>query len=390
MATIRPYVDDLLATGTSQERVDDMFDFLTTLQIKDLGVVSKFLGMRITHSVKFGYELDQEVTIAEMRLKFGLQDAHSAMMPIGLDHDNNTREADALLPKESTVGSASMKKFQSIVGSLLWLARCTRPDIAYAVHRATRRNHAPTTNDWQLSKRIARYLKGTMNVKLRIGQRDAEGKAAVQITSTSDADFAGDKTDRKSVSGAIFRVDGMMVGWTCRKQATVSLSTMKAEFTSAPHAGQELLALRKLLSELGFMEELPMKMEMDNQAAIRQMENEESSARAKHIDIKLNFMKDYAKNGIIKPIYVSTEMMAADLLTKAFSAPRLQVLMKMCSLYRSGRIQASARETHSTVRKECRKKMYSPSPGDSANQLRVFSPRSRNSANTSPDISGVS
>ncbi|CAI5746301.1 unnamed protein product [Peronospora destructor] len=123
-------------TRTSQKRVDEVFDLLTTLQIKDLGVVSKFLGMRITHSAKFGYELDQEVTIAE---RFRLQDAHSAMTPIELSHDNNTREADALLPKESTVGSASVQKFQSIVGSLLWLARCTRPDIAYAVHRATRR-----------------------------------------------------------------------------------------------------------------------------------------------------------------------------------------------------------------------------------------------------------
>lgn len=109
------YVDDVLATGKSKERVDEVFILLTTLQIKDLGVARKFLGMRITHSAKFGYELDQEVTIAEMLLKFGLQDAHSAMTPIGFDHDNNTREADALLPKESTVGSASVQKFQSIV-----------------------------------------------------------------------------------------------------------------------------------------------------------------------------------------------------------------------------------------------------------------------------------
>lgn len=134
-----------------------------------------------------------------------------------------------------------------------------------------------------------------MDVKLRLGQRNAEGNAVVQITSTSDADFAGDKTDRKSVSGAIFHVDGMIVGWTCRKKATVSLSTMEGEFTSASHAGHELLGLRELLSELEFVVELPMKMRMDNQAAIRQMENEESSTHAKHIDIEIKFIKDYAK-----------------------------------------------------------------------------------------------
>ncbi|CAI5709717.1 unnamed protein product [Peronospora destructor] len=107
---------------------------------------------------------------------------------------------------------------------------------------------------------------------------------------------------------------------------------MEAEFASASQAAQELLGLRELLAELRFEVELPMTMEMDNQAATRQMENEESSARAKHIDIKLKFVKVYAKKGIVKPSFVPTDEMAADLLTKAFSAVRLQRLMSLCSL----------------------------------------------------------
>ena len=126
---------------------------------------------------------------------------------------------------------------------------------------------------------------------------------------------------------------------------------MEAEITSASHAGQELLGLRELLSELGFVVEFPMKMGMDNQAVIRQLENEESSARSKHIDIKLKFIKDYAKKGIVKPTYVSTEMMAADMITKAFSAPRLQALMKMCSLYQSG-IKTCKRVVRNTQHRE--------------------------------------
>ena len=70
-----------------------------------------------------------------------------------------------------------------------------------------------------------------------------------------------------------------------------------------------------------------MQMEIDNQGAIRQMETEESSTRAKHIDIKLKFIKDCAKRGIVKPCYVRTEEMAADLLSKTFSSVRLQQLM---------------------------------------------------------------
>ena len=163
-------------------------------------------------------------------------------------------------------------------------------------------------------------------MKLRLRQKQEANNSAVKHTSKSDADFAGDKVSRKSVSGGIFCLNGMIVGWTCRKQAAVAMSTTEAEFASASHAGQELLGLRELLTELKFDVVLPMMMEMDNQAAIRQLENEESSTRAKHIDIKIKFIKDYAKKGIVKPTYIPTKAMVADLLTKAFSAVRLREL----------------------------------------------------------------
>nr|CCA27596.1 AlNc14C580G12211 [Albugo laibachii Nc14] len=110
------------------------------------------------------------------------------------------------------------------------------------------------------------------------------------------------------------------------------MSTMEGEFVSASHAGQELLGLRELLAELVFNVALPMMMELDNQAAIRQLGNEESSTRAKHIDIKLKFIKNYAKKKIVKPTYVPTKAMVADLLTKSFSVVRPRELMTLCSL----------------------------------------------------------
>nr|CCA23665.1 hypothetical protein ALNC14_098090 [Albugo laibachii Nc14]CCA25326.1 hypothetical protein ALNC14_114700 [Albugo laibachii Nc14] len=237
------YVDDLLATGTSHGRVNEIFVISASLEIKDMGVVIKFLGMRITHSPATIYEIDESAMIDDLLSKFGLQDAHSVTPPIGLDHEKDTREVDPLLPIENVFGEASLKDFQS---------RCTRSDIAYAVHRASRRAHAPTTSDLQLSKRIARYSKGTKDVKVQLIPRNAQHNNTVQLTSASDAEFAGDKVSRKSVSGAIFRWEGMIVGWTCSKQASVSLSTREAEFTSASLAGQELLGLRELLTELTF------------------------------------------------------------------------------------------------------------------------------------------
>nr|CCA16772.1 hypothetical protein SS1G_13224 [Albugo laibachii Nc14] len=99
--------------------------YVDDLLIKDLGIVSKFRRMRFTRSSEYGYRIDQEQIIDELLSKFGLQDAHHVMTPIGLDHDIDMREPDPILPTDGPVGLASLKHFQWIMGSLSWLARCT-------------------------------------------------------------------------------------------------------------------------------------------------------------------------------------------------------------------------------------------------------------------------
>jgi len=214
---------------------------------------------------------------------------------------------------------------------LLWIARCTRPDISFAVHKATRHTHQPRTSDWKLAKRIARYLKATKTLKLRMDVGVADGHC-IQVESWSDADFPADKGDRKSVTGGVVTMDGAIVHWICKKQTGVSLSTMEAEFTSASHVGRELLGLRELVRELHVAVSQPMPMHMDNQAAIKQLESEDSMASAKHVDIRIKFICDYARKGIVEPKYVESRLMKADLLTKAFPAPRMAELRPIVKL----------------------------------------------------------
>ncbi|KAE8996641.1 hypothetical protein PF005_g26984 [Phytophthora fragariae] len=107
---------------------------------------------------------------------------------------------------------------------------------------------------------------------------------------------------------------------------------MEAEFVAAVHAAQELMGLCELFRELGIPISEPMVMHMDNQAAVKQVQNETSSGKAKHIDVKYKFTKDLAAKGIIAPTYVPTGEMAADLLTKSFAAPKLRELCTLCGL----------------------------------------------------------
>jgi hypothetical protein len=89
----------------------------------------------------------------------------------------------------------TVRDFQSLAGSLLWVARCTRPDIVFAVHCITRKTHAPTTKDYQVAKRIMRYLKGTKTEKLKLPKWSITKKLSVEAF--TDADWADNTTIRR-------------------------------------------------------------------------------------------------------------------------------------------------------------------------------------------------
>ena len=143
-----------------------------------------------------------------------------------------------------------------------------------------------------MAKRIERYLKETKTLKLFI---DSTGKSMdpIQIESWSDADFATDKSDNKSVSECVLTMDGAVVPWACKKQTDVSLNTMEAEFIANATGVSECLWVKDLLSELRPTPNCePLSLNIDNEAAIMNMENSVSSPRSKHINIRFHFAGD--------------------------------------------------------------------------------------------------
>ena len=151
----------------------------------------------------------------------------------------------------------------------------------------------------------------------------------VNLASRSDSDYAAVKADRKSVTGGVLTMDGTIVQWVCKVETRVSLSTMESEFASASHIRRELLGLRELMRKIGFQVESPMPMLMDNQAAIRQLETEGSMSCVKHVDVCMKFICDYARKDIVKPKFMESRIMKADLLTKVLPAQRIAELRKL-------------------------------------------------------------
>jgi hypothetical protein len=148
IAIVDVYVDDLLASATSPQLVEDLFTSLKSIEVKDLGVVRKYLGMCIEFKAD-GFTLDQETLVREYVEAHTLANINPLTTPTMLHQDPGGKEP---------LNAFETKEFCTLAGGLLWLARCTCPDIAFAVHQMTRRTHARAPNclsaPWQTSAPI--------------------------------------------------------------------------------------------------------------------------------------------------------------------------------------------------------------------------------------------
>lgn len=123
---------------------------------------------------------------------------------------------------------------------------------------------------------------------------------------------------------------------------------MEPEFASAYHVGREPLWLRELVREFGFMVLKPMTIKMDNQASIKLLKPEDSMTSAKQGDIRVKFLRAFAKRGIVASLYVKSRIMMAGVLTKELLAPRLMKVRE--SLVFANKKITVARRARRTVR----------------------------------------
>ena len=202
--------------------------------------------------------------------------------------------------------------YRELVGSLLYLARCTRPDIAFAVNALSRFSTSPGRPHWTAAKRVLRYLKGSIDRAVVY-----ERGGAPTIHGFSDADWAGRREDRRSTSGFVFYMANGPVAWNTSTQKSVSLSTHEAETMAASTAASEAIWLNRLLNEICVgVEFRPVKLGVDNQATFLAAKNDIVNGKAKHIDIREHFLREKEEQGLILTEKVDGETNPADGFTK--------------------------------------------------------------------------
>lgn len=283
--------------------------------ITDLGESKFMLGMRITRDrAARTIKLDQELYVSKALEKFGLDQCTPKRTP-GSDAQPNSAEPSEL------DHPCELKMYQEKVGTLLYAAISTRPDISFAVNKLTQRMQAPTMRDARACDRVFRYLAGTKTLGLLFGRQRADDSSqgpssAVAVTAYADADWGSDRVDRKSITGWIAMLNGDPVSWASKKQKVVSQSSCEAELYAEAAAINETKWLHGLLGEIGLgMTSAPV-IYGDNQSTQALSKNGIKSERTKHVAIKYAFIHDEVSNGRVRLQWVPSAEQLADILTK--------------------------------------------------------------------------
>lgn len=211
-AAIALYVDDIILTGSKKDVIIQAKGILQScFDVKDMGEISFCLGIHVKIGIHVKRDkllgtchLSQERYIKMMLERFGMSDCH----PVGMPMSAGEKICLAMCPKNEE-GKSDMQKcpFRSLIGSLMYAAVCTRPDIAFTVMKLSQFLNNPGAGHWVAAKRVLRYLKGTMHY----GPVYKVGLDA--LIGFADADWAGDMDERRSTSGFIFLMGGGPVSW---------------------------------------------------------------------------------------------------------------------------------------------------------------------------------
>ncbi|KAK2442743.1 putative mitochondrial protein [Trifolium repens] len=304
MLIICLYVDDLLVTGSSLVEIKNFKSQMQSeFEMTDLGKLTYFLGMELLET-SGGIVLHQAKYAKEILRKFEMIDCNSSVTPadtmVKIEDDDTSEVVDSTM-------------FRQLVGSLRYLCQ-SRPDISYAVGYISRFMSKPLKSHFLAAKRILRYINDTVHYGVLFPY--SSNRETLELVGFSDADWCGDKIERKSTSGYLFKFQGAPVSWCSKKQSVIALSSCEAEYVAGSLASCQANWLQSLLSEMSIIEDITVVLNLDNKSAINLAKNPISHGKSKHIETRFHFLRDQVSKGKLKLELCSSEDQQADILTK--------------------------------------------------------------------------
>ena len=206
------YVDDAICLGRNEKVINEFMEKLKQkLEIK-YKPLEYFLGLQIRRTSDMGVIIHQQQYIKELLEKFQMQNCKPVSTPI-----------ERTVYGEDKTDPIDDSKYRELIGSIMYVAQGTRPDIAFAVSFLSRFLHCPTKNLWGCAKRLLQYLNATRNYGIYY-----DSNASGTYNYFVDSDYASCPQTRKSTSGMIIVANNGPIFWQSQKQSSVALSTCEA------------------------------------------------------------------------------------------------------------------------------------------------------------------
>ncbi|CAI7847746.1 unnamed protein product [Closterium sp. NIES-54] len=236
------YVDDLVfATADTKALTLVKSKLQKRHTYTGLGELRSYLGLQITRDrARRTITLTQSHMVHQVLQRFGFQISSPWPIPLSTSHSLSDPPSD-----ESVELSGP---YPELVGCLMYLMTCTRPDLAYplsllACYVAPGRHRKV---HWDAAKRVLRYLCSTSGMGLVLG-----GRGPVVLTGHADASWVDDSATQRSSQGYLFSLGSGSISWRCTRSSLVLSSSCEAEIYAGAMSAQELRWLTYLLTDLG-------------------------------------------------------------------------------------------------------------------------------------------
>ncbi|CAI5938319.1 unnamed protein product [Closterium sp. NIES-64] len=304
------YVDDLVfATADTAGLAYVKSELQKRHTCTDLGELRSYLGLQITRDrARRTITLTQSHMVQQVLQRFGFTYSSPQATPLP------TRHSLSALPSDESVESSG--PFAELVGCLMYLMTCTRPDLAYPLSILARYvapgRHRP--EHMAATKRVLRYLCSTSGMGLVLG-----GRSSVVLTGHADASWADDQATQRSSQGYTFSLGSGSVSWRATRSSSVLGSSCEAEIYAGAMAAQELRWLIYLLTDLGEPPRSPPVLYVDNKAMLALCREQRLEHRTKHIALRYFLARELQQRGQLRLAYVASEANTADVFTKALA-----------------------------------------------------------------------
>ncbi|XRB11025.1 retrovirus-related Pol polyprotein from transposon [Pseudoscourfieldia marina] len=289
--------------------------------------IDRVFNIKVEQDSSGAFKLSQQLYIEDLMNMYNVTHDVKVTSPMSPGYMISVPE---LSPEQ--ISSMADRPFLSLLSALLWVARCTRPDLMVSLVILARACTRPNPSHWRALLRVLRYAHNTNHRHMIIHPGRT---TASRITAICDASHANDATTYRSISGHYILIDGNVIDYVCKTQGYVTLHSGEAETVAASSAAASILYWQQLISQIQNSEPHAT-LHTDSTTAKSVLSNPIHTSKMKHIRIKLLFVRELIDSTHLTIKHINGLVNPADILTKPLSPIKLRSLLRLLRRTRGG------------------------------------------------------